>query len=607
MVDLGRGGEQVGRFRVQADVGLLQQALEHGLRLGRLRPQREVHGERHQELPPRPRLGEALGQELRIAQEVPDTPRPEVRLHDAVAEPHGVGQRLHDAEARAGPGRELHVRSAHVLDALVVGEALAVREVDLQRVLPEADARQSAERGDRPPAVARDEGDVAGQLAGDELLGPRLEQPRPERDAPRVPGVHPLELAGLVQLARDLHVERRLDDLGALHDAPDAIGRLVLAVCAVDDVVARHLLGQRLQTQHGGIQIRQGVVRPRGHDQREVQPAGFVDRHADGGVARRVVLHRLLETVRQDDDLSLAAELEPDLVRLGRRHPALGDAPEALARQLVEVDVALRRPQADRDGDRTTLRQQPRELDEDRRLADPDAADEHVRAAARVLEVHLQHGAEVVATDDLLEISCRLDELMRLLLSHAPVPVAHALDLPEHQEGPREAERDQGDEQPRDDAARERRVAAAVPLDPGQVLVEESQRREQDERDQDDSHRTAAQQQDPRPPPVAPGPRRHRQRFRLRAPREPPASPRRHAVKAVRVPRRIVREPGRATTSCAMPLLAGRRCRLGGFADPSPRDGRLSTVAHCSGRLSHHRSSRDSLPRRPARDAARAR
>ncbi len=208
----------------------------------------------------------------------------------------------------------------------------------------------------------------------------------------------------MVQVLGHLQVERRFGDVGDLDDPaePSLVGT---PVPVRGDVLQRGLLAQRFQLGDGGFHGPQRVVRPGGDDQRQPGVPRRTDRLADQvvpvGGRQSVAGQRLLQAVREHDDLAVAPEQSPHLLRLGvGAGPRFHDAAEPFVGERVEVQHLLGVPQPDGDGERALPRQQLGQADDQRGLSGADRADDHVGAAGRTVP-HVAHEgvAELIAPD----------------------------------------------------------------------------------------------------------------------------------------------------------------------------------------------------------------
>jgi hypothetical protein len=354
-----------------------------------------------------------------------------------VGEAHAVAQRLDEAQLPAAGSRELdlaihadvehfgsaeHVHARRLHRGLQVGEEpripigpLAVRrrvrplqqvgEADLEAVGLQSHARQGSELGDRGLSQLGRHRHVGVEVTLDQRLGPHLEQPHAQggpiaspRLERRLEAARMREQPLLVQLARDAQEERRLGHLGDVDQPVEPLG--VGTRQAALDVGERRLVAEVLQLDDHGVQPDERIMGARGDHERELGLVRAPDGEADlvvalaGRAPFRLVGHRtrvrivtvlaerLLEPVRQHDDLTVLAQLAPHPFRLGvgdrrtRRLPY-----EMPSRHAREVDLLLVVAQPDRHRHGTVVGQELGQAVENRRLADPHPAGHDVGPA----------------------------------------------------------------------------------------------------------------------------------------------------------------------------------------------------------------------------------
>ncbi len=227
-----------------------------------------------------------------------------------------------------------------------------------------------------------------------------------------------------MQLARDLEVQRRLDDVGGLDDPGQPA--LVLAGAVAADVGEGGLEAERLQVEDRRVGRAERIVRARGDDERQVVLVRAPDGLADDVVPLRLGARPddgLLQPVGEHDDLAVLAQAPPDGLALGGGDQAGVDlAEEPGAGHGLKVQLGRRVPQFDGNGDRPLLGQVFGQPDEYGSLARSDAADDHVRARGAIVQVRHDRHAQLVAADDLVDDRARRrDELAGVLARPGPV------------------------------------------------------------------------------------------------------------------------------------------------------------------------------------------
>ena len=293
-------------------------------------------------------------------------------------EADAVPAELQQIQLRSPGGREPHVDvvDAGRLPGLLVnrrqpapdlGHELTVAQVvklDFQRVELEPDAGKRGYVLDGGLALGAAERDIFPQVARDDRALPGLEKAQPQLrpvDAARVHDAvltcrRRLEQALDLELAGDLQVDRRLDDLRGLDDPGQPA--LVLAGGAAGDVDQGGLVAQRLESEHRGVSGAERVVRAGRDDQRQVLLVRPPDGRADDVVPLRLGDEGLLQPVREHDDLPVLEQAPPDrLAFRGGDEAGIHLAQEPVPRQNLEVEVGGRVTQPDRNGNGALLGQ----------------------------------------------------------------------------------------------------------------------------------------------------------------------------------------------------------------------------------------------------------
>ena len=165
----------------------------------------------------------------------------------------------------------------------------------------------------------------------------------------------------------DLEIQRQLGQPRGLH-YPVQPAR-VEAVLTGIDIFESRLLAQRLQRHDRGIRAPQGGMRARCDDQRQTEFARTVNREPDEIVTVLVdtglaLSEGLLQTVGDDDDLVVLAQLPPDLFRIVRgQHAAFRHVEESGMRHFPEVQAVLGVSQPDRYRDGVVFGEETGQLD----------------------------------------------------------------------------------------------------------------------------------------------------------------------------------------------------------------------------------------------------
>ena len=281
----------------------------------------------------------------------------------------------------------------------------------------EPGARQRRHLLERGLPLGTIQRDLFTEVATDQSAFPGLQKAQPQLgtvNATRVdhallPGRGGLEQPLDVQLARDLEVQRRLDDVGGLDDPGQPA--LVLARAVAADVGEGRLEAERLQVEDRRVGRAERIVRARGDDERQVVLVRAPDGLADDVVPLRLGARPdegLLQPVGEHDDLAVLAQPPPDGLALGGGDQAGVDlVEEPGAGHGLEVQLRRRVPQFDRNGDRSLLRQVFRQPHEYGSLARSDAADDDVRAGGAIMQVRHHRHAQLVAADDLVDDRAR--------------------------------------------------------------------------------------------------------------------------------------------------------------------------------------------------------
>ena len=218
-------------------------------------------------------------------------------------EAYGVFLRLHELELRP-PGRgEPDVKvtldradlPARLLDdrhrrpiLALLHQLLEFLQLDLERVVSQADARQHGQLLDRRHPVLAAERRPRGEVPVDNRLLPGLEQAKPQLGPVNAAGVQLVvtgvardvdQQAGPMQLPSDLQVQRCLGHIGRLNDPVDAL--LIFDRILALDIVERCLFTQRFQLDQRRFGTPERIVRPGRDDQRQFLLVGLTDRQTD--------------------------------------------------------------------------------------------------------------------------------------------------------------------------------------------------------------------------------------------------------------------------------------------------------------------------------------
>ncbi len=413
-----------------------------------------------------------------------EQPGAEVGLHEAMREPDAVAAQLNEIELR-GPGGSqpgVHVEDAGPGARLLVdgreptlyfgGErrVLQVVELHLQSVKLEAGARQRGEVLDCGVPLRPVQRHLLAQVTADKRALPGLQQPEPQPGPVHAPGVDDAVLPGRgglqqsldLKLARDLQIQRRLDDLGGLDDPGQP--PLVLTGAVTGDVSQRRLVAERLQGEHRGLGRAQRIMRPRRDDERQVLLMRLPDGGANDVVPFRVGDQRFFQAVGEHDDLAILDQSPPDGLAFGPgQQTGVDFAEESLAREDLEVKLGRGVPELDRHRDGALLRQQFGKPDQDGGLAGADAADQHMRPDPAVVQIRHHGLAQVIAADDLVDDGARgRNQLARFVPGPGPVPPLQPEQPPEQERRGQRYEHDGGEQVGEDAAGEAQRRAPAV-------------------------------------------------------------------------------------------------------------------------------------------------